>query len=45
MKNGDAIAIYDIAAKHLPTAQVCVDRQGVYTPELVFQIWLLPRRL
>jgi hypothetical protein len=26
MKNGDAIAIYDIAAKHLQTAQVCVDR-------------------
>jgi len=26
MKNGDAIAIYDIAAKHLHTAQVCVDR-------------------
>jgi hypothetical protein len=26
MKNGNAIAIYDIAAKHLQTAQVCVDR-------------------
>jgi hypothetical protein len=26
MKNGNAIAIYDIAAKHLHTAQVCVDR-------------------
>jgi len=26
MKNGNAIAIYDIAAKHLETAQVCVDR-------------------
>jgi len=26
MKNGNAIAIYNIAAKHLHTAQVCVDR-------------------
>jgi hypothetical protein len=26
MKNGNAIAIYDTAAKHLQTAQVCVDR-------------------
>jgi hypothetical protein len=26
MKHGNAIAIYDIAAKHLQTAQVCVDR-------------------
>ena len=26
MKNGNAIAIYDIAAKHLNTVQVCVDR-------------------
>ena len=26
MKNGNAIAIYDIAAKHLHTAQICVDR-------------------
>jgi len=26
MKNGNANAIYDIAAKHLQTAQVCVDR-------------------
>ena len=26
MKNGNAIAIYDIAAKHLTTVQVCVDR-------------------
>jgi len=26
MKNGNAIAIYNIAAKHLQTAQVCVDR-------------------
>ena len=26
IKNGNAIAIYNIAAKHLQTAQVCVDR-------------------
>ena len=26
MKNRNAIAIYNIAAKHLQTAQVCVDR-------------------
>jgi hypothetical protein len=26
MKNGNAVAIYDIAAKHLQTAQECVDR-------------------
>ena len=26
MNNGNAIAIYDIAAKHLQTTQVCVDR-------------------
>jgi len=26
MKNGNAIAIYNIAAKNLQTAQVCVDR-------------------
>jgi len=26
MKNGNAIAIYDIAAKYLTTVQVCVDR-------------------
>jgi len=26
VKNGNAIAIYDIAAKYLNTVQVCVDR-------------------
>jgi hypothetical protein len=26
MTNGNPIAIYDIAAKHLQTVQVCIDR-------------------
>jgi len=26
MKNGNAFAIYDIAAKYLQTTQVCIDR-------------------
>jgi hypothetical protein len=43
MKNGNAIAIYDIAAKHLQTAEVCVDR--LHELGAAHQLKLLTRHL